>query len=505
MLRARSAVLVGFLLLAAACGDDDAAPEDATPTTSAALTSDDPAGSATSSSVTQTSTPESEFDQYGGWRATEFDASGRFGVEERDDTWWFVTPDGHALWSHALQGVNSRGTPEGDSVFPYEENILERYGTKEAWAENTLALLDRAGFNTIGDFSEQEHFAGELPYVGGVFLSEHAPPVDRGPDAFRGRARDFFNPDFEAGVDEEMGPVADCAADPYCIGMFLDDEVSWAASFLMPIPYFDSYQYQTPGEPGKEALQAFLETRYEGDIDAFNSTWGSALTSFDDIQTIDPEVAPLSPDEPSAGTPDQQADRFAFRTHVADRYFSVTGAAFVEAGPDVLNLCPRFLPANLTEDVIEVAAEHCDVLSINAFDIPTVAIDYLAGWSWTGAIQPDPLFADIPQIAAIADRPVLLSSFSYRAEVEGLNDFPPTVIFEILPTQQDRADRYEAYMTGALEMPSVVGAHWFIHSDQPAAGRWDGENSNFGIVNIEDDPYDVLVDRMGEMASQLYE
>jgi agarase len=42
----------------------------------------------------------------------------------------------------------------------------------------------------------------------------------------------------------------------------------------------------------------------------------------------------------------------------------------------------------------------------------------------------------------------------------------------------------------------VVGHHWFTHVDQPSEGRFDGENSNYGVVNIRDEAYAPLVDAM---------
>jgi len=41
----------------------------------------------------------------------------------------------------------------------------------------------------------------------------------------------------------------------------------------------------------------------------------------------------------------------------------------------------------------------------------------------------------------------------------------------------------------------VVGYHWFEHADEPAEGRFDGENSNYGLVNIRDEPWSILVAR----------
>src|SRR5262249_30227285 len=66
----------------------------------------------------------------------------------------------------------------------------------------------------------------------------------------------------------------------------------------------------------------------------------------------------------------------------------------------------------------------------------------------------------------------------------------------ILDTQVERADAYERYMRHVLERPYLVGAHWFEHADEPAQGRFDGENDNWGIVNIHDDEYPELAARM---------
>ena len=445
-------------------------------------------------------------DRYGGWRGAAFEASGRFRVErDADGWWWLVTPDGHGFFSHGVQCVGSGGTALASGEAPYEANILRRHGSKQRWLASTLALMDRAGLNTVGDFSEKHWFRGARPYVDGVTLSAHAPRLERGPDAFRGRARDFFDPAFRAGAHTEMRGLAESAADPYCIGVFLDDEVSWAASMLMPLPYLDYYLFLPSGAPGKVALQDFLTERYRGDVTAFNSAWGTALASFDEVQPADPERAPWpSIGEPFKGTAVQQADRAAFRCRVAEHYHAVAAEALAAHAGGLLNLGSRFLAGNVTLDIIEVAARHTDVISINAFDVSRVCVDLFARFAWTGALLPDPLLADVRAVAAAAGAPILLSSFSYRAEVEGLNDFPPTYVFDILKTQQQRADRYEHYMRQALEIPEVVGAHWFCHADQPAGGRFDGENSNFGIVNIADDPYEALVDRMGTVARDLY-
>ena len=42
----------------------------------------------------------------------------------------------------------------------------------------------------------------------------------------------------------------------------------------------------------------------------------------------------------------------------------------------------------------------------------------------------------------------------------------------------------------------MVGYHWFEYRDEPKEGRFDGENSNYGVVKIDFSPWDVLTARM---------
>ena len=68
-----------------------------------------------------------------------------------------------------------------------------------------------------------------------------------------------------------------------------------------------------------------------------------------------------------------------------------------------------------------------------------------------------------------------------------------------VPTQKDRAAGFESYVTLALSKPNLVGYHWFEHADEPKEGRFDGENSNYGVVDIHDNPYEELTQKMTEI------
>jgi agarase len=72
----------------------------------------------------------------------------------------------------------------------------------------------------------------------------------------------------------------------------------------------------------------------------------------------------------------------------------------------------------------------------------------------------------------------------------------------IVKTQADRAAAFVRYATLALSKPNLVGYHWFEHADEPKEGRFDGENSNYGVVDIRDEPYRALTQAMTQLNAQ---
>ena len=95
--------------------------------------------------------------------------------------------------------------------------------------------------------------------------------------------------------------------------------------------------------------------------------------------------------------------------------------------------------------------------------------------------------------AAVVGKPILISEWGFRAADSGLpNTWPP--LFPTLQTQDQRAGAYQEFVQGLLATPYVVGQHVFEHADEPVAGRFDGEDSNFGLVDLHDDPYPPMVE-----------
>jgi hypothetical protein len=166
------------------------------------------------------------------------------------------------------------------------------------------------------------------------------------------------------------------------------------------------------------------------------------------------------------------ADCDAFTAVVADKSFELCVSAIKAADPNHLVIGSRFGYQPLA-GVIAAAGRYLDVISFNCYDFDASAV--------------------IDAYAAV-EKPCLISEFSFRGDDAGLpnsHGAGPRV-----RSQTERAQCFERYVTAALRQPAVIGYHWFEHADQPAEGRFDGENSNYGTVTIEDNVYAELTETM---------
>ena len=196
--------------------------------------------------------------------------------------------------------------------------------------------------------------------------------------------------------------------------------------------------------------------------------WGPDWRGPEDLLGVFQKLPPASPGRRAALT----ADSDEFAAMAAERYFNLTTGAIRAADPNHLVLGCRFalVPALV---VIKAAGRHVDVVSFNCYEFDAAAA--------------------IDTYAAAA-KPCLIGEFSFRSADSGL---PNTVgAGPKVVTQAERAACYRRYAGVALRKPTVVGYHWFEHADQPAEGRFDGENSNFGTVTIEDNVYEELARTM---------
>jgi agarase len=381
--------------------------------------------------------------RWGGISDRRFRPDGRFRVEADAGVSWLIDPDGGRFLSKGVNNVSfAPDEIQGTKVSPYAESWWHKYGGVELWRAAAAERLHGWGFNTLGSWSD-EAVAGA-----GTTLAV-APNLDLGMSfawakneadrqAPQQHFPDVFDPAFAAHVMQRA--QARCAArcgEASILGWFMDNELRWGPDWRGPEELLALFLKLAPATPGRRFAADWLEARHAG--------------------------APV------------QADCDDFVAVVAERYFAIAAQALCAADPNHLNLGSRFAyPPKLS--IVEAAARHVDVVSFNCYDAEPAAA--LAIYERCG-------------------KPLMIGEFSFRATDSGLPNTRGAS--PIVATQAERAAAYRTYATAALAHPRIVGVHWFEHADQPKAGRFDGENSNYGTVTIEDRVYPELTGAMAEI------
>jgi len=445
-----------------------------------------------------------DWDRFGGWaQGPTLPATGYFRVQKYRGKWTFVDPDGHLFFSQGVDCVDAPGaTPIDDrdqwfqdfpgqgpefksclshqfaligyyagktvQAFSFEKtNLIRRYGPdyEGAYVPLVHRRLRSWGVNTIGNWSdpgvEQPAVpSGRTPYTKTVGVD--APKI-AGSQGYWGKFDDVFDPQFALQVNRRVAPAAAaCANDPWCIGYFVDNEMSWGDQTALPLAVLASPATQ----PSKLAFQSDLEKKYVT-IDALNAVWGTSYATWDALLQ--------SQTPPDAGK--AKADLDAFGTRLSETYFRTIRDAIRAAAPHQLYLGCRF--AGVNPLAAAAAAKYCDVVSFNLYRA-----------SVTDFQNPAP-----------ADVPLIVGEFHFGALDRGM--FHPGL--RMTANQDDRARSYRDYVESVIARPDFVGCHWFQYADEPNTGRtYDGEDYQIGFVDVTDTPYPETVAAAREVGATLY-
>lgn len=441
------------------------------------------------------------WDKWGGWAdGPTLKATGFFRTEKYDGKWWLVDPDGKLFWSHGMDCVRDGDyTPIDDRAtwfqdFPGDKpefkeflgvqsrvvngyyagkqpklfnftgaNLKRKYG--ENWSQVTAELAHRRlaswGINTIANWSDAgTYLQRKTPYMVAIGAGGKA---IQGSQGYWGQFKDVFDPEFRASLDRRMAQeVGKSAEDPWCVGYFVDNELSWGDDTSLAIAAIVS----PPEQKAKQVFVADLKAKY-GEIDKLNEVWGTDYASWDALLQ-----STTAPDKKRAGD-----DLRAFYIKIAATYFQNCRDAVKAVAPDNLYLGCRFAWSN--ETVQRVAAEYCDVVSYNFYRRSVADLNF--------AGQPD--------------KPRIIGEFHFGALDRGM--FHPGLVR--CASQAERAQSYKDYVTGCLRNPHFVGCAWFKYQDEPTTGRGlDGENYQIGFVDCCDTPYPETIAACREVAANMY-
>ncbi len=447
--------------------------------------------------------PIRDADKYGGWAGgPQLEATGRFRTEKRDGKWWLVDPEGRLFFSLGVNAVRQdspTGTTGREDYFswlpakndpdfgmfcgrqwsaashgfykdaanvPFDTfdfaraNAFRKYGDewKSSFPARSLARLRAWGLNTVSSWSDASvQRSGKIPYT--VKLSTKGPFIEAS-IGWWGKLRDPFAPEFAENLRKAVADEAALSgSDPWCVGWFVDNELSWGDDDMA----IGRAVFKSPAaQPAKIAAVKSLKEHY-GSIAALNDAWRANYASWDAL--LDASVT-NAPDKVLA----------LIHRDVAAKYYRTVRDAVKAAAPDILYLGSRI--AKGSDAVYEECARYCDVVSVNIYNTSPKR--------------------DLPEKAL--DKPMLVSEFHFGATDRGM--FHPGIV--AAGSQAERAECYRNYVNACLDHPRYVGAHWFQWQDQPLTGRPDGENFAIGLVSIVDAPHMELVASVRKTASGMY-
>ena len=206
--------------------------------------------------------------------------------------------------------------------------------------------------------------------------------------------------------------------------------------------------------------------------------WNTKLASWDQL-----EAWPVLPRE-QASAYNKLSN--AWLSHLAQDYFRVTTDLVRRYDHNHLILGVRF-KGFAPEPVVAASRDYTDAQSLNYY-VSDARLD-------------SDMFRMMYERSG---QPVIISEYSFHS-MDGTSGNLNTVGFSAqVPDQQARADGYRLMTTRLARVPYIVGADWFQWCDEPPTGRnSDGEDVNFGVVDVHDKPYALMVDSVQKTAPLL--
>src|SRR3954452_14858049 len=262
--------------------------------------------------------------------------------------------------------------------------------------------------------------------------------------------------------------VAPYRGSPYRIGYFSDNEVGWWAGAL-----FVYYSKQPARSATKQRWVELLRRHYDDDWRKFTAdfvsptgvkSWAGLLRS-----TAMTQMRP--------GGDGIHAVR-EWTGIVAEHYYALTEHAIRAADPEALYFGDR-LPIYYDPAAVKAMAPHVDAIAIN------YNVDVGDGWLARY------FFGGLEKLSG--GKPVLITEWFFAARENRTGNTNNGHLMTV-DTQAERAQGAAAATRNFAALPEIVGTHWFQYYDHPKGGRADGEDYNFGLVDVEDRPYEQLTE-----------
>jgi hypothetical protein len=368
--------------------------------------------------------------------------------------WFLATPCGERFFSTGVNIVDAvvprKSLPRGHVGYDWRRL---GYGGFEAWLDETRARLRRWGFNTAGGWSLPPAEL-DMPAVINLELGRNA----------RFHWFDPFDPATETLMAQKAVELTrGYRGDPRRIGYFSDNEVGWWGGAL-----FVFFSEKPATSFTKRRWVGMLEAHYRGDFAAF-------ARDFVPPPGVASWAALAAAERPThlreGGRGIEAVGKWTGL--VAEHYYQMVARTLRAADPGALYFGDR-LPIYYDPAALAAMARHVDVMAIN--------YNPDSGDGWVA-----PYFFDAAR-AITAGKPILVSEWFFAADENRTGNRNNGHLMTVA-TQAERAAGAAAVTRNLAAIPEIVGMHWFQWADHPKGGRGDGEDYNFGLVDVQGQPY----------------
>jgi hypothetical protein len=415
--------------------------------------------------------PTRTLDLLAGFRAGKPASFGEFGGDakhriadpgffraKRDSSgrWWLVDPDGLACIQSSIAAVRPGESERSQKA------LLEKFGGKPKWAEETQAFFRENAITATGAWSDNTllnaapnrlPWYSTLAFMGNFAKARKLNVRQAGHIGFVQDCMPLFHPEFEPFCDEYARRLAESKNDRHLAGHFSDNELPNQTDsldrFLTLDPSIEALRMN------RDAAMAWLKSRK-----------GTSANASD----INAE------------------DRESFREHVYDRYLAITNAAIRKYDPNHMCLGPRLWgPSIQSPGVLRACGRHLDVIAVNIYHQWEPKPSMLAMWRKESG------------------KPYMVTEFYARGEDSGLSN--TTGAGWLVRTQRDRGEFYQHFTLALVESRDCVGWQWLTYIDndpQNKKAELSNLDSNKGIVNVLFEPWKDLVSRMKALNQQVY-
>ena len=379
-----------------------------------------------------------------------------FTLSRNGAQWWLRSPDGQPFFSVGVCLVTRGASRESFNPTNPGYAAWQHYQSDADWADATLKRLREWRFETIGAWSHHSNLMASPHMLPGLTPVLHVGSTAGAPWWDMWDAKIIQRMD-----DIARGQILPVRDDPRLIGYYTDNEMGWwnATLFRMALD-------QPPTSGQRQRLLGLLRETYAND-------WNKLLADFE------PEGADSFADLDQRGQlwlrPGGNGVRVmrSFLALAASRYYQLVRDIIRKYDRRALILGDRYQSFYYPE-VARAAAPYVDAISSNLN----------ASWHDGSFVR-----FQLDTLHALTGKPVFVSEFYMSATANRSGNKNDHGIFPVVPTQRERATGIRTTLNAFVRLPYVVGADWFQYFDEPTHGRYDGENFNFGLVDIHDQPY----------------